>query len=408
MTALALTDIYNVDDESRTEEEEEEDDDSLTSQSCDDSWTLRSGDEIPDDDVLVYNDISNSHSDDNIDDGIGDEFDVALFQEVTDIVPKYNNSCNPDLLPKSFWWKKRNEESETNDSSNDNHSDDIVPYKEPTWDKLSSEEGVEYADWQIDVTIGGNFEKASYLVHRFKLGPRSDYFQSVFNEKCNFAGSREHRCTIRFPVEMPIDVTFDHFERFLDYFYLDAPLEWNEGEFLSLLYLADYFCVNDLREHTLELVRYNIVRTCSCDWMAQAYQLAETLSIQELIEPNGIAKALSKPKPSIIQKVLVETMKQEIHLERELKRRGLLVSRLDYKETETSAIAEALHRLKPTLWEIEVFLAEELRHLIYLRFVSYFSKWTVEALKNLLKKQGIGFASNETKNDLIAKIMEFY
>ena len=94
----ALTGIYNVDDESSTEENDD-DDDSWTSKSCHDSWTSRSGDELPDEDVLLYNDIS---SNDNGDDNIGDDFDVTLFQEVNEIVQKYNRRCNPNFLPKSF------------------------------------------------------------------------------------------------------------------------------------------------------------------------------------------------------------------------------------------------------------------------------------------------------------------
>ena len=94
----------------------------------------------------------------------------------------------------------------------------------------------------------------TYHVHRNMIGPRSEYFNRIFDENRHgtaaFSESRNHRSVIEFSTALTQD-SFDHivqaFELFLDYCYLDST-STSYKHFLrryispvALVFLSDYF-----------------------------------------------------------------------------------------------------------------------------------------------------------------------
>ncbi len=160
---------------------------------------------------------------------------------------------------------------------------------EPSWVRLPCED-TEYSDWQINVLYPSNsqdsieLEPVSYLVHRFKIGPQSNYFKSIFRDKNQFSEATSRISTIEFPVGIPMHLSPSHFEHFLDCLYSNARGgESDKEELLSLLYLADYFGVEELRSQAIDRIRYKLAFEPSHEWIANAYQLADSLSIEEFL-----------------------------------------------------------------------------------------------------------------------------
>jgi hypothetical protein len=178
----------------------------------------------------------------------------------------------------------------------------------PHWARLPHDD-THYSDWQIDVRFvhgnssdddyninsssntsssdddnHGDEEVVSYRVHRYIMGLQSQYFNIVFRHDHAFSESHERRSAIEFPAHTGI--TRQHFEDFLDFLYdtrTNKKLELDSDKGLAMLYLADYFGLEKIREQALEFLRSQLTsRTCSEAWLAKLYLLAEFLSIEEL------------------------------------------------------------------------------------------------------------------------------
>ena len=179
----------------------------------------------------------------------------------------------------------RDKDRDENDDENESDVCDDIVYLDdssdgnselPLWVKLPSET-TKSTDWQMDISFEGNLEVTSFMVHQSRLGPQSEYFNVLFREN-GFSESHTKKSAIQFPASIPVDLECDHFEKFLDFFYLDVSPRWDENEVLSLLYLADYFEVKNLRERYMDIIQYNLVFNQSHAWIASAYQLADVLS----------------------------------------------------------------------------------------------------------------------------------
>ena len=226
-------------------------DTNMPDQEDDDTWVVESEDDLYSDQFLVYD-----TDDDNVSLVSGRDDDIISGNVI--ISGDDDGEASSGMI--------------SDDSSDDSN-------RTPSWVRLPSE-GTEYTDWQIDVEFHGTVDVTSYLVHRFKLGPQSTYFKSVFHDKHSFIESNEKRCSIKFPEEIAADLHRGHFEGFLDYFYCDGLWKWREPEILPFLYLSDYFGVEKLQKECLEVARYNMACSSSMEWIAGAYRLGDILSIE--------------------------------------------------------------------------------------------------------------------------------
>ena len=234
------------------------DDDSLNSDgdTDDEAWTVMS-DNNPTEHLLIYDDVS--------EDGLAPIVDVDLNQV------------------------EKHREFTAREKRKIHRNTALIPEddSEPSWVRLPSED-TEYSDWQINVVFQSNYQEevdvVSYLVHRFKIGPQSNYFKSIFREKNHFSEATKKMSTVEFPVGIPVLLQPSHFEHFLDFLYTNiVPGGWDKQEMLSLLYLADYFGVEDLRSQAVDRIRYNLAFETSHEWIANAYHLADSLSIEEFL-----------------------------------------------------------------------------------------------------------------------------
>ena len=195
--------------------------------------------------------------------------------------------------------------------------------KLPHWARMPDQE-TEYSDWQIDVKCfwtpdkpkegangnckdgkenvnaydtnrDGRFVTASYLVHRYRIGCQSEYFDSIFRDNSDiFSERHERRSVIEFPADAPVNLHYGFFEHLLSYFYCDDARRkastLNEDVDLPMLYLADYFGVKKLRKKALNAIRSKLQRKHSVpmEWVAKLYRLAEALSIEEFQDSIAI------------------------------------------------------------------------------------------------------------------------
>ena len=183
----------------------------------------------------------------------------------------------------------------------DNANDSTRDTREMSmWAKIPST-GAEYSDWQIDVTFAtadsSHVEEyrttsASYLVHRYRLGFSSDYFQSIFRAS-GFAESEKQRSIIKFPIDTPVSLTIRDFENLLNYFYLDngETLKVDDpNDVFPLMYFADYFRIEKLRSEWINCIFEHIMEDDVLEsWSAKLFVVAQYLQDEDIM--NSIACA---------------------------------------------------------------------------------------------------------------------
>ena len=136
-------------------------------------------------------------------------------------------------------------------------------------------------------------EVFSYLVHRYTIGPQSDYFKFLFSKNNSFSESLERKSKFEFPVG--VGVNRQHFEDFLDFLYdttattagTDALSELDTNKALGMLYFADYFGIERVRAKAKEFLRSRLEElspssSCFVEELSRIYAMTESLSEEEL------------------------------------------------------------------------------------------------------------------------------
>mmetsp|Transcript_7166 Transcript_7166/g.17462 ORF Transcript_7166/g.17462 Transcript_7166/m.17462 type:complete len:386 (+) Transcript_7166:130-1287(+) len=198
----------------------------------------------------------------------------------------------------------------------------------PHWARLPHDE-TEYSDWQIDVKFIGHSttqernkridksedgekeecchfiassddevpsEVFSYLVHRYTIGPQSDYFNFLFGKSNFFSESIDRKSKFEFSAD--VGVNHQHFEDFLDLLYdkttitpagTKAVSELNTNKAIGMLYFADYFGIELVRAEATDFLRSRIdvqsnspPSSCSVEELSKIYTMTESLSVEEL------------------------------------------------------------------------------------------------------------------------------
>ena len=245
-------------------------------------------------------------------------------------------------------------------------------HDKPHWARLPDGD-TEYSDWQIDVKFIKNTTQArddgyafcdehdddhddhdvvfSYLVHRYTVGPQCKYFAAVFRDSNGFSESQKKRSIIEFPVDES-GVNHQYFEDFLDFLYdarSEKYLEFEPNKGLAMLYFADYFGIETVREQALEFLLHKIVSVdfSEMKWLAKLYMLAESLSIEEL--QDAIAKKACN------RLVLFSAFLRGLYTQ-ECQREFVLRICLEYKKTdEMSHYLSSMIRACPDIFDNDLF-----------------------------------------------------
>jgi hypothetical protein len=180
-----------------------------------------------------------------------------------------------------------------NNDSWKQHGDHDSPNDICVWARIPFESAAS-SDWQIDVKFktknnlepdrkdSDDNDATSYLVHECILGPKSEYFSSIFRANSFFPKCHQSRRSIfEFPADAP--VTHHDFEYLLNFLYfgLAQTGEWSQDIVLAMLYWADYFGIESLRRHAL-IFCSRIAWSYDGKFIAKLYKLAEALSMKEL------------------------------------------------------------------------------------------------------------------------------
>mmetsp|Transcript_21158 Transcript_21158/g.23731 ORF Transcript_21158/g.23731 Transcript_21158/m.23731 type:complete len:636 (+) Transcript_21158:119-2026(+) len=219
--------------------------------------------------------------------------------------------------------KKEEEEENTEDSisSSSTTGDNIVSQHPsshyasttklkrelPHWTRSTDDEEAKYADWMLDVSFSSitttttttNNDSAdviSYLVHRYFLGTKGDYFEDIFRRDTNdkedgCSESHQKRSAIQLPAPF---VTIGHFESLLDYLYTGkSTLDCNNA--IAMVYFGDYFGIIPLKEESQSFICKSITAAIeyafdirpsmeSSDKLATFYDDAKGLAMDDLQE----------------------------------------------------------------------------------------------------------------------------
>ena len=168
-------------------------------------------------------------------------------------------------------------------------------FKSHWWAKPPQEGN--FTDWSLNVRIKDTDDDeeatvTTYLVHRSSL-VQGDYFKPIFDGQ--FLESQQKRSEIEFPTP---DITLDHFETLLDYFY-SGEIELDSSNAIPILWLSNYLQVTQLEMLAQDHIRNTIEKPLQCDTLFTFYEITVRLQMEQL---KAAVAHICAQQPSFMKK----------------------------------------------------------------------------------------------------------